>query len=132
MRTSKDAAASLWSIAGEFTDESILRTAGAIVQGASTDVTHRRSRCLTHYIGGIAESRRLGRVRGMHLRGLDMNLLVALDALIKDKNISRSGERLHLSQSGMSTALGLLFEYFPHPPLATLGPHTVLPSPEAP
>jgi DNA-binding transcriptional LysR family regulator len=62
----------------------------------------------------------------MHLRGLDMNLLVALDALIKDKNISRSGERLHLSQSGMSTALGRLREYFADPLLVRIGRQMVL------
>jgi len=62
----------------------------------------------------------------MHLRGLDMNLLVALDALLKDKNISRAAERLHLSQSGMSTALGRLREYFDDQLLVPIGRKMVL------
>src|SRR5258705_3762133 len=75
-------------------------------------------------LGGIAKEQE--RVRGMHLRGLDMNLLIALDALIKDKSISRSGERLHLSQSGMSTALGRLRDYFSDQLLVRIGRQMVL------
>jgi LysR family transcriptional regulator, nod-box dependent transcriptional activator len=48
----------------------------------------------------------------MHFRGLDLNLLVALDALITEKNISRTGERIHLSQSATSGVLARLREYF--------------------
>ncbi len=48
----------------------------------------------------------------MHFRGLDLNLLVALDALIKERNISRTGEQIHLSQSATSGALARLREYF--------------------
>jgi hypothetical protein len=33
----------------------------------------------------------------MHFRGLDLNLLVALDALITEKSISRTGEKIHLA-----------------------------------
>lgn len=36
----------------------------------------------------------------MHFRGLDLNLLVALDALITEKSISRTGQKIHLSQPG--------------------------------
>jgi DNA-binding transcriptional LysR family regulator len=57
----------------------------------------------------------------MHLRGLDLNLLVALDALLKTKNVTRASERLHLSQSGMSTALGRLREYFGDQLLVPIG-----------
>jgi DNA-binding transcriptional LysR family regulator len=48
----------------------------------------------------------------MHFRGLDLNLLVALDALITEKNISRTGEQIHLSQSATSGVLARLREYF--------------------
>ncbi len=62
----------------------------------------------------------------MHLRGLDLNLLVALDVLLKVKNVTRAGERLHLSQSGMSTALGRLREYFDDQLLVPIGRKMVL------
>tara|TARA_B110001454_G_scaffold209723_1_gene223499 strand:+ start:11970 stop:12902 length:933 start_codon:yes stop_codon:yes gene_type:complete len=62
----------------------------------------------------------------MHLRGLDLNLLVALDVLLKVKNITRAGERLNLSQSGMSTALGRLREYFDDQLLVPIGRNMVL------
>jgi DNA-binding transcriptional LysR family regulator len=48
----------------------------------------------------------------MHFRGLDLNLLVALDALITEKSISRTGEQIHLSQSATSGVLARLREYF--------------------
>ena len=41
----------------------------------------------------------------MHLRGLDLNLLVALDALLTERNVTRAAERIHISQPGMSAAL---------------------------
>ena len=48
----------------------------------------------------------------MDLGGLDLNLLVALDALFAEKSVSRAGERLHLSQSATSGALARLREVF--------------------
>ncbi|MEP6960442.1 MAG: LysR family transcriptional regulator [Acidobacteriota bacterium] len=48
----------------------------------------------------------------MHFRGLDLNLLVALDTLITEKSISRTGEHIHLSQSATSGVLSRLREYF--------------------
>jgi LysR family transcriptional regulator, nod-box dependent transcriptional activator len=48
----------------------------------------------------------------MHFRNLDLNLLVALDALLTEKSITRAGKRLHLTQSAMSGALARLREYF--------------------
>jgi DNA-binding transcriptional LysR family regulator len=62
----------------------------------------------------------------MHLRGLDMNLLVALDKLLKEKSITRAGEELRLSQSGMSTALGRLREFFGDQLLIPMGRKMVL------
>ena len=48
----------------------------------------------------------------MDFRGLDLNLLVALDALLAERSVSRAGERLDLSQSAMSGALARLREAF--------------------
>jgi DNA-binding transcriptional LysR family regulator len=48
----------------------------------------------------------------LRLDGLDLNLLVALDALLKERNTTRASEKLHLTQSAMSNALSRLREYF--------------------
>lgn len=48
----------------------------------------------------------------MRFNKLDLNLLVALDALLSERSISRAAEKLHLSQSAMSSALGRLRDYF--------------------
>src|SRR5579864_1428145 len=62
----------------------------------------------------------------MHFRGLDLNLLVALDALITERNISRTGEKIHLSQSATSGALARLREYFKDALLVPVGRRMVL------
>ncbi|WP_298170599.1 LysR family transcriptional regulator [Novosphingobium sp.] len=48
----------------------------------------------------------------MRYKGLDLNLLVAFDALMTTRSVSRSAERLNLSQPAMSAALSRLREYF--------------------
>lgn len=48
----------------------------------------------------------------MRFNKLDLNLLVALDALLSEQNISRAAEKIHLSQSAMSNALSRLRDYF--------------------
>ncbi|WP_186145275.1 LysR family transcriptional regulator [Burkholderia gladioli] len=48
----------------------------------------------------------------MRFNKLDLNLLVALDALLSEQNISRAAEKIHLSQSATSNALSRLREYF--------------------
>jgi DNA-binding transcriptional LysR family regulator len=48
----------------------------------------------------------------MRFRGLDLNLLVALEALLGTRSVSRAAERLNLSQPAMSAALGRLRDYF--------------------
>lgn len=48
----------------------------------------------------------------MRFENLDLNLLVVLDALLEEKNVSRASERLNLSQSGASAALSRLREFF--------------------
>ena len=39
----------------------------------------------------------------MDFHGLDLNLLVALDALIAEKSVTKAGRRVHLSQSAMQS-----------------------------
>lgn len=44
----------------------------------------------------------------MRFKGLDLNLLVALDALLTEGSVTGAAERLHLSQSAVSCALARL------------------------
>lgn len=62
----------------------------------------------------------------MDLAGLDLNLLVALDALFAERSVSRAGERLHLSQSATSGALARLREVFRDPLMVPVGRKMVL------
>jgi DNA-binding transcriptional LysR family regulator len=48
----------------------------------------------------------------MNFEQLDLNLLVALDALLSEMNITEAGRRVYLTQSAMSGALSRLREYF--------------------
>jgi DNA-binding transcriptional LysR family regulator len=48
----------------------------------------------------------------MRLRDFDLNLLIAMDALLSEQSTTRAGKRLNLSQSAMSCSLGRLREYF--------------------
>ncbi len=57
----------------------------------------------------------------MRFNKLDLNLLVALDALLTERNITRAAERVHLSQSAMSNALSRLREYFEDELLVQVG-----------
>src|SRR5579862_4455545 len=52
----------------------------------------------------------------MNFKGLDLNLLVALDAVLRERSVSRAAERLFLSQPAMSNALARLRDFF-HDPL---------------
>lgn len=51
----------------------------------------------------------------MRLRDLDLNLLVALDALLREAHVSRAAARLEISQSSMSLALSKLRAVFDDP-----------------
>ena len=44
----------------------------------------------------------------MHFKGLDLNLLVILDALLEEKSVTRAAERVHVSQPAVSAALAKL------------------------
>ncbi|GGB56141.1 LysR substrate-binding domain-containing protein [Blastomonas aquatica] len=48
----------------------------------------------------------------MRFKGLDLNLLVALDVLLEEQNVSRAAERMHVGQSAMSAALSRLRHHF--------------------
>jgi LysR family nod box-dependent transcriptional activator len=57
----------------------------------------------------------------MTLHRLDLNRLVALDALLDEASVSRAAERLHVSQPAMSATLAALREHFDDPLLVSLG-----------
>lgn len=69
----------------------------------TNDITTYRER---NPCGNLAE----GEV--MRFQRLDLNLLVALDALLDEKSVSAAADRICLSQSATSSALGRLREYF--------------------
>lgn len=62
----------------------------------------------------------------MHLKGLDLNLLVVLDALLIEKSTTRAGQRIFLSQSATSGALARLRDYFGDQILVSNGARMVL------
>src|SRR5262245_34438803 len=51
----------------------------------------------------------------MDIRSVDLNLLVALDVLLTERNVTRAAMRLTLSQSAMSAALARLRSLFNDP-----------------
>lgn len=57
----------------------------------------------------------------MRFRNLDLNLLAALDTLIRVRNVSRAAEEMFITQSAMSNALGRLRDYFDDPLLIQVG-----------
>jgi DNA-binding transcriptional LysR family regulator len=48
----------------------------------------------------------------MRYRRLDLNLLIALDALLSDKSVTKAAAKLNITQPAMSGALARLREYF--------------------
>jgi DNA-binding transcriptional LysR family regulator len=62
-----------------------------------------------------------GHGAAMKLGQIDLNLLVVLDALLQEKNVTRAAERLHLSQPAVSTALGRLRKVLDDPLLVKNG-----------
>jgi len=57
----------------------------------------------------------------MRFNKLDLNLLVALDAMLAERSISRAAQRMHMSQSAMSNALSRLRDYFKDELLVQVG-----------
>lgn len=62
----------------------------------------------------------------MNLASLDLNLLVALDALLREVSVSRAAERIGLSQPATSHALRRLRELMGDPLLVRAGPRMEL------
>lgn len=57
----------------------------------------------------------------MRFNKLDLNLLVALDVLLKERSITKAAEQLNLSPSAVSNALNRLREYFDDELLVQIG-----------
>lgn len=57
----------------------------------------------------------------MRLNRLDLNLLIALDALLTERSITRAAQQLSLTPSALSSALGRLREYFDDELLVQVG-----------
>ena len=66
----------------------------------------------------------------MSLAGVDLNLLVALDALLAERSVTRAAERVGLSQPGMSNTLARLRKLFGDPLLVREG-MALVPTPRA-
>lgn len=64
----------------------------------------------------------------MRFGRLDLNLLVALDALLTERSVSLAADKLCLSQSATSSALGRLREYFGDELLVVKGRNMILTS----
>jgi LysR family transcriptional regulator, nod-box dependent transcriptional activator len=57
----------------------------------------------------------------MQFHRFDLNLLIALDTLLREKNITRAAEKVFVSQPAMSAALHRLRDYFGDPLLVRIG-----------
>ncbi|SOE94161.1 transcriptional regulator, LysR family [Burkholderia sp. D7] len=65
-----------------------------------------------------------------NLRNLDLNLLLTLNVLLTEQNVTRAAERLHLSQPSVSVQLGKLRDVFKDP-LLLPGPRGMSPTARA-
>ncbi|WGR93294.1 LysR family transcriptional regulator [Bradyrhizobium sp. ISRA443] len=66
----------------------------------------------------------------MRFKGLDLNLLVALDSLMTERNLTAAARRINLSQPAMSAAVARLRAYFRDDLFAMSG-RTLVPTPRA-
>lgn len=66
----------------------------------------------------------------MNIRNFDLNLLLVLDALMDERNVTRAAERLRLSQPAVSAALNRLRESFGDPLFVRMQ-RGILPTPRA-
>jgi DNA-binding transcriptional LysR family regulator len=69
-------------------------------------------------------------MRFENLHGIDLNLLVALDALLRERSVTRAASQVGLSQPAMSRALARLRDLFDDPILVRAG-HAMVPTPRA-
>jgi LysR family transcriptional regulator, nod-box dependent transcriptional activator len=60
-------------------------------------------------------------IAAMRYQRIDLNLLIALDALLAERNVTRAAERMHMTQSAMSGVLARLREYFDDQLLVPVG-----------
>lgn len=65
--------------------------------------------------------RALGDDGEVNLNGVDLNLLVALDALLAERNVTRAAQRLSIGQPAMSATLNRLRKLFGDPLLVRSG-----------
>lgn len=66
----------------------------------------------------------------MNVRSFNLNLLVALDVLVRERSVTRAGQRLGLSQPAMSNVLGQLRRHLDDPVLVRTG-QGMVPTPRA-
>lgn len=66
----------------------------------------------------------------MRFEGLDLNLLIALDAILEERSVMAASRRLHLSQPAMSAAIGRLRQYF-NDEIFTISRRKLMPTPLA-
>lgn len=66
----------------------------------------------------------------MRFEGLDLNLLIALDAILEERSVMAASRRLHLSQPAMSAAVGRLRRYF-NDEIFTISQRKLVPTPLA-
>src|SRR6185437_13340218 len=66
----------------------------------------------------------------MRFEGLDLNLLIALDAILEERSVVGASRRLHLSQPAMSGAIGRLRAYF-NDEIFTISQRKLVPTPLA-
>lgn len=57
----------------------------------------------------------------MNFKGLDLNLLIALDALLDLRHVSRAADKLHVTQPAMSASLAKLRQHFDDGLLVPIG-----------
>ncbi len=69
-------------------------------------------------------------MREVNILAIDLNLLVALDALLRERSVSRAAGAIGLSQPAMSRALGRLRDVLEDPLFVRQG-HRMLPTPRA-
>src|ERR1051325_4759294 len=62
----------------------------------------------------------------MKISGIDANLLIALDALLRECNVTRAAKRLGISQPALSHSLARLRAHFKDPLLVAKGRQLVL------
>jgi LysR family nod box-dependent transcriptional activator len=60
-------------------------------------------------------------MESMRYQRIDLNLLIALEALLSERNVTRAAERVHITQSAMSGVLSRLRDYFGDPLLVPVG-----------